>query len=221
MENRKLLKKVAIPIAILIILLFYTAVYFYMISAWGDHFTQWILFHDKEIKGSIVDADTGASIEGAVVVGLWALTEKCGGEGFCGYAKIIETATDKDGAFVVRAWKTFKPWKFYCLLHEHAPKIVIYKPGYRVYGPHEILLSNYWERYGHIQGKMNITPAKLKRIYTDEEKAKNILETRSSIQIHMLGEGLNKKDIMLVLKALEEERQGLSVKFKNKIPKNY
>lgn len=141
--------------------------------------TQWMLFYDAGISGTVIDAETGKPIDGTIVVGLWRLSE-FPGEGFGGYSKVSMVKTDKDGKFTIPFWVTFKPWKFYMYLHELVPEIAIYKPGYRFHWSHKISragfpgdISKTAEEKRILKEKHSIEPAKLKRIRTDEERLAN------------------------------------------------
>ncbi|MGE5810898.1 MAG: hypothetical protein ACM339_05315 [Ignavibacteria bacterium] len=146
---------------------------------------QWILFYDKPIKGYVIDAETKEPIEGAIVVSMWRLSQFLS-EGFGGYAKIIVKTSDKEGKFEIPFWIAFKPWRFNSAMHDLAPEFVIYKPGYRVYRSHEL------EREGFPEDKTvpadekratreaySLSPAKLKKVYTDDEIWENHKEFRS------------------------------------------
>jgi len=170
---------------------------------------QWIYFHDKEIKGSVVDVETGRPIEGAIVIGMWALTQ-IPGEGFGGYAKIQVVITDKEGNFTIPSWTTFKPWKLLSVTHGLAPKIVIYKPGYKLYWSTKIGREGFPDHYEiteedkkKIKEKNSLTPAKLKRIYTDEEILKNYHEF--SLQADFPSSYYLKKQSEVIFDALDEE----------------
>lgn len=58
MENRKLLGLIILLISIFLL----------MSNSICFAGRQWILFHDKEIKGHVVDIETNKQIEGAIVV---------------------------------------------------------------------------------------------------------------------------------------------------------
>lgn len=187
---------------------------------------QWMLFYDKPITGYVVDTENNQPIEGAIVVAMWQLTQYLS-HGFGGYAKVIEVKTDKEGKFRIPFWFTFKPWKFNSPMDDLTPKIVIYRPGYKVYWSHKVMrlgfpgdISKTQEQKKWIKEEYSINPAKLKKVYTDEEKAKNIMEARSLTWLFMIGDGLNKRDVSQILKALEEERLSLPDKLKNELPKN-
>jgi hypothetical protein len=87
--------------------------------------------------------------------------------------------TDKNGKFTILPWVRFKPWKFYHYIHENAPQVAIYKPGYRFHwssqakpkGPWMQVLSG--EALKRSIEEHSIHPAKLKKIYADKERIEN------------------------------------------------
>jgi len=146
---------------------------------------QWLYFHNKEIKGSVIDAETKEPIKGVIVVAMWRLTE-IPGEGFGGYEKIIVTESSANGNFVIPSWMSFKPWKVFSLMHELAPEIVIYEPGYQIYHsqkyererlPYSVDYSE--EERKKFKEKFSIDPVKLKKDYNDEDILKNFSEFES------------------------------------------
>jgi len=200
MENRKFVKTIIVVLTLLITTLALAA------SCQGN---QWVYFHDEEIKGYVVEADTKKPIEGAIVVAMWQLSQILS-EGFGGYAKVIETKTDKEGKFTIPAWKTFKPLTANSVMRDFAPKVVIYKPGYKVYGTNKVLWEGYPNDFSITDAEKNklkvqysINPAKIERIYENKEKLKNIDDAETELSIGSLHfEGI-KLEIMKVLK--EEE----------------
>lgn len=180
MENRKFLKT------------------FFSVALWSTillitsscYSSQWILFHDKEIRGYVVDDDTKQPIENAIVVAMWQLSQ-IASEGFGGYAKVIEIKTDKEGKVIIPSWTTFKPWTANSVMHEFAPKVIIYKPGYKVYVSHRVL----WEGYPNdrsisedmkmkLKTEYSISPTKLKKLRTDEEIWDSYIEFRSEASFY-------------------------------------
>jgi len=168
---------------------------------------QWVIFHSEEIRGSVVDAASGTPVDGAIVVGMWQLTGLLG-EGFDGYASIAVVRTDKEGRFAIPSWRGFKPWKCCASIDELAPKIVIYKPGYKVHWSHRIMrmgfpsdISKSWAEKDKALEEYSITPAKLKRVYTDEEIWKSYREFDSESGYHEYYSKKQLKEMMDSLKA--------------------
>jgi hypothetical protein len=180
MENRKSLRSIIVLLVFLVTTLGLAS---------GCQGKQWIYFHDEEIRGYVVDADTAEPIEGAIVVSMWQLSQMLS-EGFGGYAKVIETKTDKEGKFIISAWKIFKPLTADSVMHDFAPKVIIYKPGYKVYGTHKVLWEGYPNDYSRtdeekrkLKVQYSINPAKLKKIYEDEKIWKSYLEFLSEANL--------------------------------------
>lgn len=74
----------------------------------------------KGLSGTVVDAETGKPIEGAVVLVEW--TRKTGiGDKHTVSVKVVEKVTDKEGKFSVAG--TFKPFV-------DPPDVTVYKKGY-------------------------------------------------------------------------------------------
>ncbi len=74
-----------------------------------------------QITGTVLDAETGAPIEGAVVFVQWTKTKGLPGLTYHDIYKIIEVETDKDGKFTISG--TLSPFV-------DPPEVVIYKRGY-------------------------------------------------------------------------------------------
>lgn len=86
-------------------------------------------------KGKVVDKETKAPIEGAVVfLRFFVLGSSIGGA-VSYYADAVEVLTDSKGEFIIpksklRSYKPFREWK----PHGH---VIIFKPGYGVYPWHK------------------------------------------------------------------------------------
>lgn len=206
MENRKSLK------TIIVLLIFLVTTLALAANCQGN---QWVYFHDEEIRGYVVEADTNKPIEGAIVVSMWQLSQILS-QGFGGYAKVIETKTDKEGKFTIPAWKTFKPLTVNSVMHDLAPKIIIYKPGYKIYWSHKKAREGFPEYYllltpeemKKAKEANSINPAKLKRIHAAEEKLKNIDDAEHWLSIgNLYSQGI-KLEIMRVLKEEEMSIKG-------------
>jgi hypothetical protein len=83
------------------------------------------------IEAWVVDAETGAPIEGAVVTANWQLV----GFGFdtggrkVGQLEVMETVTDRNGRFAFPGFTNLNPG--FNELRGEDPQILIFKPGYR------------------------------------------------------------------------------------------
>lgn len=84
------------------------------------------------IDSQVVDADTGAPIEGAVVVAYWEIHQgSLGGDASpCGAANVEEAVTDKDGKFHISGWG---PTMAGCRgeMRQGNPELYVFKSGYR------------------------------------------------------------------------------------------
>ena len=83
------------------------------------------------LYGTIVDAETGAPIEGAIVIGLWEMQMQYGFDStaMTGHAQVTEVLTDQDGKYFIAGWGPKKRYgKSY--LSDSSPLIVVFKEGY-------------------------------------------------------------------------------------------
>ena len=74
-----------------------------------------------EITGTVVDAETGKPIEGAVILVEWTMTKGVPGMSHTESYKVIEEITDKNGKFTLQEL---------LIPLVHSPDITIYKKGY-------------------------------------------------------------------------------------------
>lgn len=91
-----------------------------------------LTYSAEEIRGQIVDAETGQPIEGAVAVAQWVLSHIGSGH----YGKrlhIHETVTDRNGNYVIPAWGP-KPQLPLTELVYRDPQILLFKSGYEPEG---------------------------------------------------------------------------------------
>lgn len=174
--NKAFFRKWKVPITITAVLIFMM-----LISGPGCG-NQWMLFYDRPIKGHVVDAETGKPIEGVLVVGMWQLSQFLS-QGFGGYAKVIVLQTDQKGNFKLPFWLAVKPWKVCSAMRDGAPKIMLYKPGYRFSRKillerirHDTILA---ERKKMAEERNSLMPAKLQKSITDKEILDNYSEFRS------------------------------------------
>jgi len=187
---------------------------------------QWILFYDKPLKGYVVDAETKQPIDGVIVVAMWRLSQFLS-QGFGGYAKVIEVKTDKEGNFKIPFWITFKPWKFNSAMHDLAPEIVIYKPGYKVYSSHKLMRAGFPEdivmtpeEKRKIKEEYSFNPARLRKIYTDEEIWENHMEFRSGTDYPAYFSKKQLRDIFYVIEVAVSELPIINNGAKKKITKD-
>ena len=190
-----------------VLLIFTGVIMFVMVISGPGCGQQWMLFYDKPIKGYVVDVDTGKPIEGVIVVGLWDLAQYFG-HGSGGYAKVIVATTDKEGKFKLPFWVTFKPWTFHSGMNEIAPKIVIYKPGYKIDWSHKIMRLGFprntamtEEEKNQAREKYSLNPVKVEKLSEDEEIWKNHKEFRS--EAHFPDEYYSKIQLTYAFKTLK------------------
>ena len=210
-----------------VIIIVFISVYIALLSISYRSEQQWVLYHCGEIKGEAVAAETQQPVGGAIVVGLWELTQ-IPGEGFGGYAKIQETTTDKDGQFLLPAWTAFKPWNICSVTHGLGPKIIIYKPGYKlIYGRDPKIMKPYLNRQVRIldqekviKKQFSLTPVKLAKTYSDKEIWENYSEFCS--QANFPDSAYSKTQLKSMFAVLEESISQLSTNSqlsKNRISK--
>lgn len=175
---------------------------------------QWLLYHDKTIRGQVVESDTGKPIEDAVIVGLWKLTDIIG-EGPGGYANVEVVTSARDGRFVIPAWVHFKPWKLIYTTDSLTPEITIFKPGYAVHFSHKIDRAGYPNDYVMTPDEKqksieatSISPAKLVKVRTDEERLQNLDNLSSYTDLP--DKPYSKKQLKYILIASEIEINNLS-----------
>lgn len=92
-----------------------------------------LTYSAEQIDARIVDSDTKKPVEGAIVIAHWVLegglhTDRVG------ELMILETVTDKSGAFHFPAWGPITHWGK-GRLTDMDPQLIIFKPGYQ----HQIL----------------------------------------------------------------------------------
>ncbi|HEX2667786.1 MAG TPA: carboxypeptidase-like regulatory domain-containing protein [Gammaproteobacteria bacterium] len=83
------------------------------------------------IDSRVVDSDTGAPIEGAVVLAYWELHSGSlsGDSRPCGAANVEDTVTDKDGRFQLPGWGPTMP-DCSGQMRQGNPHLYVFKPGY-------------------------------------------------------------------------------------------
>lgn len=214
MENRKLLGKSTRPLLWTIGILCILSLPFLVLAKLQVKGGQWVLFHHPEIKGSVVEAGTAQPIDGAVVAALWQLSELVS-EGFGGYARVQVVQTDKEGNFLLPSWISFKPWKFYTVTQAYSPKIVIYKPGHKLYWSRTIEREGFpddstktEEEKTRLKQEYSIQPAKLKEVYGDEERLENYRDWETIARFP--GRHFSRKQFEVILSALEKDLLQLS-----------
>jgi hypothetical protein len=89
-----------------------------------------INYSAESIEAWVVDAETGAPVEGAVVVAHWQLMGGMEGGNIVGQVMVLETVTDAKGRFHFPAWGPVRhsgPGR----LDVDDPELIIFKSGYK------------------------------------------------------------------------------------------
>ncbi len=92
-------------------------------------------YSSPEWSARVIDKETGAPIEGAIVVVRWELERYSGS--FAGWLLITEAVTDKDGIFHVSAWGPLNAPSSkgrQTRVSPNMPNVDIFKSGYRTAG---------------------------------------------------------------------------------------
>lgn len=132
----------------------------------------WLIYHDGSYTGKIVDAETGAPIEGAAVLGIKSL-EVYGIDTRLQYIDASEATTDKEGNFEAPAVIGFYWWPFASLART---EFFIFKPGYDSYPPYDLMRPGItgMEQKGFLDKKGNII--KLMKLSSLEERKEVLSE---------------------------------------------
>lgn len=131
------------------------------------------------MTGTVVDAETGKPIEGAIVLVEWTKTKGFGLTHTESY-KVVEVLTDKDGKFKVPGVRTI-------FVDSH---LTIYKAGYVAWND-EIVFPGYKKRADFEWGKTNTF--KLEHFKSEYSYDKHVSFIRSAINSTI---GYEKKRIM-------------------------
>jgi len=84
----------------------------------------------EPIAARIVDADTGAPVEGVNVVAAWQAKGGLEGGNIMGYVTVMEDVTNANGEFSFPGWGP-KKWRNGAI-RDGAPLLILLKPGYEV-----------------------------------------------------------------------------------------
>ena len=84
----------------------------------------------EPIAARVVDADTGAPVEGVNVVAAWQAKGGLEGGNIMGYVTVMEDVTNGNGEFSFPGWGP-KRWKNGAI-RNGAPLLILLKPGYEV-----------------------------------------------------------------------------------------
>jgi hypothetical protein len=168
---------------------------------------SWILYHKPEFKGRVVDIETKAPIEGAVVVAIYekhTLNPPAGS-----YTNIIgvkEVFTDKNGRFSFPTYTTI----IHPLSYSGNCSFLIYKPGYGNLG--QIGIEHYlsgkaekdWERVSNWNKNLILRfltdgTVEIPKLTSKEEMEK------AWMKAHIWGASLDEGEIPVLFKTVTNE----------------
>lgn len=131
----------------------------------------WLIYHDGPYMGRIVDAETGAPIEGAAVLGIRSL-EVYGIDTRLQYIDASEATTDKEGKFKIPSVTGFYWWPFASLART---EFFIFKPGYDSYPPYDLMRPGItgMEQKGFFERGYNLI--RLPKLVNVEERERALL----------------------------------------------
>jgi len=87
------------------------------------------IYSAEPITAWVVDADTGAPLEGVHVVATWEVRGGLEGGNLVGYLKVMETVTDKSGKFHFSGWGP-RPNLHFGGVDNSSPSLLLLKRGY-------------------------------------------------------------------------------------------
>ena len=88
------------------------------------------IYYADPIKARVVDAATGAPVEGVNVLAAWQAKGGLEGGNITGYVKVMEDVTNANGEFSFPGWGP-KVW-MNGGIRDGAPLLILLKPGYEV-----------------------------------------------------------------------------------------
>lgn len=114
-----------------------------------------------QFTGTVVDAETGKPIEGALVVAAWTVTHGLPGMSYERLAEIVETRTDEEGEFhIFRAFHPFRSFK---------PEIAVHKEGYVGWREGHVFTSHKERRDFHYGWGVRIELERFKGPYSKQQ----------------------------------------------------
>lgn len=131
---------------------------------------------DAEITGTVVDAESGQPIEGAVVLVEWTKTKGLPGMTHTESYKVIEAVTDKEGKVSISG--TFSPTV-------NPPHVTIYKKGYVAWN-NEYIFPDYKKRTDFTWENGYVF--RLGKFKSDYSYIEHVSFMRGAISSHMAGE---------------------------------
>ena len=169
----------------------------------------WLIYHKPEFRGRIIDEETKAPIEEAVVVAVYYEHDIVGGPGGgdSSVIKVKETLTDKNGEFYFPAYTTLTGPNS----RESYALFIIFKPGYMSSdGPLENINT---EKFfsADVVGKVG----EIRRNYGEPEVWKGplgIVELKKGERDPSIPTDYRSKELPLLFKALNEDRRNRGYK---------
>ena len=123
-------------------------------------------------KGKVVDANTKAPIEGAVVVAVWEKSTFGGPGGPVeSYFDAKETLTDKDGNF---EFPTYKYMHYEFIRAMTGPNFTIFKPGYGSYPNYQVSPTDLHDVFKH-----EVTVVELPKLTDNDKRLWSMMEART------------------------------------------
>lgn len=87
----------------------------------------WLVYHEHDFRGRVIDAETKEPIEGAVVVAIYRIREYSFVQSDGAVADVKEVLTDKNGEFYIPSHTFFS---IYPVAKGETTLFIVYKPGY-------------------------------------------------------------------------------------------
>jgi len=131
MATEKREKRLVILAGIILVLVLWQALAFVVPlvpSPWPPFY--WAL----PVRGQVVDADTGAPVEGVIVTANWELKSFGWTTISLGQLVVEETVTDKKGQYAFSWWRPRLRWPLWGTLGTDAPGLLFFKSGYQWQG---------------------------------------------------------------------------------------
>ena len=162
------------------------------------------IYYADPIKARVVDAATGAPIQGVNVLAAWQAKGGLEGGNITGYVKVMEDVTNANGEFSFPGWGP-KVW-MNGGIRDGAPLLILLKPGYEV--------SLVWEgKYGvefapsHLSASLSGRSIPMKRYSErDEEFKQSLSGLWTVLDTLLLEKGCAWRSIPRFLYKVEEQR---------------
>jgi hypothetical protein len=161
----------------------------------------------EPIAARIVDADTGAPVEGVNVVAAWQAKGGLEGGNIMGYVTVMEDVTNANGEFSFPGWGP-KKWRNGAI-KDGAPLLLLFKPG------HEVRLL--WEgKYGvefapsHMSSNWNGKTIEVKKFERmEDEYSQSYVGLWTVLDTLVLQRDCAWRGIPRFLKAIDRQRQAI------------